>query len=136
MKFQLVKDIYVTLKQFPLCVAYAVSIHKSQGLSLDAAVIDIGTSVFKDGMRYAALSPSRTLTGLYIINVAFNKICAERKCIIEYNRLRTMHQPNLPLFPLLSDITTNDVISDRIKPLKRQQSANRARSPATLEKHL
>ena len=48
----------VTLQrtQLPLVFCWAATIHKVQGLSLDAAVIDLGPSMFKDGMAYVALS--------------------------------------------------------------------------------
>ena len=48
----------VTLQQIqlPLVPCWAAIIHKVQGLSLDAAVIDLGPSMFEDGMAYVALS--------------------------------------------------------------------------------
>ena len=53
----------VTLQrtQLPLLPCWAATIHKVQGLSLDAAVIDLGPKVFEDGMAYVALSHVRTL---------------------------------------------------------------------------
>ena len=43
-------------QQFPLTVSYAVTIHKSQGLSLDSAIIDLSDKVIGEGMAYLALS--------------------------------------------------------------------------------
>ncbi|XP_078541924.1 ATP-dependent DNA helicase PIF1-like [Lissotriton helveticus] len=48
-RFLLVKDLYVRRKQFPVCLAYALTIHKSQGLSVDSALVNIGSTVFKEG---------------------------------------------------------------------------------------
>jgi len=50
------KNFYVYRKQFPLILAYAVTIHKCQGLSLDCAIIDLSNQVFTAGMAYVALS--------------------------------------------------------------------------------
>ncbi len=63
--------------QFPLILAYAVSIHKSQGCTLDYAIIDLGTSLFCPALGYVALSRCKTLEGIYIINIIPDKIKAD-----------------------------------------------------------
>ena len=62
-KFSLAKNFFVYRKQFPVTAAYAVTIHKCQGLSLDCAIVG---NVFCAGMAYAAISRVRTLEGLYL----------------------------------------------------------------------
>lgn len=54
--------------QFPLVLAYALTVHKSMGATLDYVVADCGTSVFAPGQGYVLLSRVRTLEGLLLTN--------------------------------------------------------------------
>ncbi len=55
--------------QVPLRLAYAVTIHKAQGATLDCALIDIGMRTFEYGQAYVALSRVRSLDSLYVWDV-------------------------------------------------------------------
>ena len=62
--------------QIPLILCWAATVHKVQGLSLNAAVIDLGVNVLEPGMAYVALSRVRTLGGLALLNFEPSKVKA------------------------------------------------------------
>jgi ATP-dependent DNA helicase PIF1 len=62
--------------QYPLCLAWALTIHKMQGATLSIAEIDIGQGIFEYGQTYVALSRVKSLDGLYLSEFNPTKICA------------------------------------------------------------
>ena len=87
-RFMVMKIFYIYRRQFPLILAYAITIHKCQGLSLDCAIVDLSDQVFSPGMAYVALSRVRSLCGLYLSVFDSKSVMVIPKCIGEINRLR------------------------------------------------
>jgi ATP-dependent DNA helicase PIF1 len=79
--------------QIPLRVAYAMTIHKSQGATLDSALVDIGSSTFEFGQAYVALSRVRTLFGLYVWKMDHRKIRAHPAVVAFYEGLAATRTP-------------------------------------------
>jgi ATP-dependent DNA helicase PIF1 len=77
--------------QVPLVLAYAVTIHKCQGSTLDSALIDIGANTFEYGQAYVALSRVKSLDSLYIHAIDPKAIRAHPKVVAFYNEIRTMN---------------------------------------------
>jgi ATP-dependent DNA helicase PIF1 len=62
------EELYISY--IPLKLAYAISIHKSQGLTLDAVEMDLGVSIFAEGQGYTALSRARDLKSIRILAIS------------------------------------------------------------------
>ena len=93
--FEVLRWVYYTRKQFPLMLAFGITIHKSQGLSLSSVIVDAGAGAFGCGMVYVALSRVTSLRGLHLIDLDRSRIKCDEKAITKYNRLRELYYPHL-----------------------------------------
>ena len=103
-QFMVLKKMYVHRKQFPLILAFAVTIHKCQGLSLDCAMMELSDQVFCAGMAYVALSRVQQLDNLHLIAFQPQSVMVSTRCLEEINRLRLSYRPDLPQYTIPSGV--------------------------------
>ena len=110
----------IGVSQVPLILAWALTIHKSQGATLDAAEIDVGSGIFECGQTYVALSRVKSLNGLYLTSFDVSRIRINKKVQAFYEELTLYHESNVkkeeiyvPLViaePIQEAIPTNDIV--------------------------
>lgn len=87
----------VTRLQFPLTLAWATTIHKVQGLTLDEIVVDM-SGRFSPGQAYVAFSRVKKIEGLHILNFNPKAIKASDRVKVEMQRLSENLLPPIPVF--------------------------------------
>jgi len=100
-----------TRQQFPLKVAFAVSVHKAQGATVDSLVVDL-TNAFCPGQAYVALSRVREIEHAYVAGLTLGKLNhVDRAALSFYQRVR-------------------DESADRVETLEIEEKARFVPAPA------
>jgi ATP-dependent DNA helicase PIF1 len=82
----------IGVSQIPIILAWALTIHKSQGATLDAAEIDVGSGIFECGQTYVALSRVKSLNGIYLTSFDAKRIRINKKVKEYYESLDLYHK--------------------------------------------
>jgi len=78
----------IEITYIPLKLAWAISIHKSQGMTIDALEVDLGESIFANGQAYTALSRAKSMRSVKITNLNRSSFKTSPAVIAFYNDLR------------------------------------------------
>lgn len=81
---ELDEEIVGTFKQFPIKLAWAVTVHKSQGLTFDKAIVDVGQA-FAPGQVYVALSRLRSLDGLILRTKIDPRVISSDQLVVAFS---------------------------------------------------
>ena len=88
---ELAEEMVGSFEQFPVRLAWAITVHKSQGLTFDKAIIDVGEA-FADGQVYVALSRLRTLEGLVLRAKINSSVISTAKLVMAFAQKN--HKPS------------------------------------------
>ena len=89
-KRRIVSEVVGTFTQYPIKLAWAITIHKSQGLTFDNVTIDLGTGAFVNGQLYTALSRCRSLNGITLKKKLRKEDIIADKRIIDFHETEQM----------------------------------------------
>ncbi len=89
---EIVETVIGTFTQYPLKAAWAITIHKSQGLTFDKVVID-AAAAFAHGQVYVALSRCRSLDGLFLTSPLSPRVLVKNASVSEFSEKIRQNQP-------------------------------------------
>lgn len=95
-KKNIVEEVAGVFRQFPLMPAWAVTIHKAQGLTLERVMVDLARGAFADGQVYVALSRCQSIEGLSLkrpVRVSEVRCSEAARAFYEKMRLRGSRAP-------------------------------------------
>ena len=101
---KITSEVIGTFRQFPLKLAWAITIHKSQGLTFDNVRVDLGRGTFTPGQLYTSLSRCSSLNGLSLVRpISITDIIKDER-IIEFDKKNDIYVSNFVNKPLINNV--------------------------------
>ncbi|OHW93542.1 DNA repair and recombination protein pif1 [Colletotrichum incanum] len=122
-------EVQASRSQLPLILAWALSIHKAQGQTLERVKVDLG-KVFEKGQAYVALSRATSQQGLQVLRFQKDKVMAHPRVVGFYNKLYSAEQAVAKKPPSMADFLHKE---EDTKPVKSTSGTN-ARSQSFVRK--
>lgn len=104
------KEVLGTYSQYPVKLAWAITVHKSQGLTFNRMRLDLTHGMFQAGQLYVALSRVRSLGGLYLASpvkrghiMQDNEICRFAETFNDENKISQAYERSKATYSLLRD---------------------------------
>lgn len=115
--------------QLPLKLAYAMTIHKSQGMSVDSVLIKLGNGCFAHGQLYTALSRCRSLKNLRIDRNIYAEDIIINPTVVDF--YRSIEAPELPAATVRMDIPAEyqDAVQELLRKLMHERQADAKAAP-------
>jgi len=125
----------VGLSQIPLVLAWAMTIHKAQGSTLELSEIDAGTGIFECGQTYVALSRVKSLEGLYLSSFDARRIRVNRKVQEFYAMLKEQNGESVISETVISETVISETVSEKFKefrcPIKKFETITKVETVTT-----
>ena len=109
----------LSIRQIPLILSWAMTIHKSQGSCLEMAEIDLGSDIFECGQSYVGLSRIVSLEGLYLTNFNPYKIRINLAVKDFYDHLWKKQE----VLDFNTSVSTQDIKISKNEPSKKKKES-------------
>lgn len=120
---EITEEVEGTFSQYPIRLAWAITIHKSQGLTFEHAILDTYHS-FAHGQTYVALSRCKTLNGMVLVSPLRQEAIISDDTVDRFNQTTLNRMPDAAKLKSLEDAYTLQIMHEVFDMLEIEQTFN------------